>query len=70
MSTTIEKKFNVWNVQEELNKNRAIQKQLDISLKNLRDEHDLLSRKIIDETPKKPKVRQGVLKKITNCNIL
>ncbi|CCV02205.1 hypothetical protein IIV30_010R [Invertebrate iridescent virus 30] len=38
MSQTIEKKFNVWSIQEQLYDNNIVNKQLDLKLKVLRDQ--------------------------------
>ena len=39
MSQTIEKKFNVWSIQEQLYDNNLVHKQLDLKLKVLRDQY-------------------------------
>ncbi|CCV01855.1 hypothetical protein IIV22A_011R [Invertebrate iridescent virus 22] len=39
MSQTIEKKINVWSIQEQLYNNSIVNKQLDLKLKVLRDQY-------------------------------
>ncbi|CCV01687.1 hypothetical protein IIV22_010R [Invertebrate iridescent virus 22] len=77
MSQTIEKKFNVWSIQEQLYNNSVVNKQLDLKLKVLRDQYieSLINNSINlikdQEEPKnRDKKNKGQNKQKNKCIIL